>query len=484
MQRIRISLGLACLFWSAFGWADDEGVAFPKVGKIQPRTSTEIVASNWSVGAEAMDLGQIVYDNSKDYLGLLGVKKARIQAGWWRTESKPGVYDFAWLDAVVFDMPKRGVTPWMNLSYGNPIYQGAGGVHRTNVPTSKIGLAAWQRWVKATVERYQDVIDEWEIWNEPNYRVKPEDYARLLMLTAETIRSVQPKAKIVAFALGSKVDYQYADKVLALVQAEGKIDLIDQISHHRHIRNPDDTDAEIALEKVVRKYSDKIVIRQGEAGCPSGPTTRHAMANYPWTELIQSKHVLRRLLGDLGRDKESSVFRISDSNGAIPPDQSRTLGKGLLATRNDGSVKQPKPAYHAVQNVTSVFDCQMNRVRDFAYDASAKSPLSVYGYRHSPSGGAVVTVWFRGAIPSNDNTKTPVDFTFDKVQFTEPVYVDMRTGAVYSIPASIYSKEGGAWRFRQIPCYDSPILIADRRALRVVKDDGPPGSKETIHLAP
>jgi hypothetical protein len=473
MRSDHLVLGVAYILWASFGWGDDEGIAFPEAGKIQPRSANEIVASNWSVGAEAIDLGQIVYDNWKEYLGPLGVKKARVQAGWWRTESKPGVYDFAWLDAVVFDMPKRGVKPWMNLSYGNTLYEGAGGVHRTNVPTSEIGLAAWQKWVRATVERYQSVIDEWEVWNEPNYHVKPDDYARLLIVTAETIRSVQPSGKIVAFALGSKVDYEYADKVLAFVQAENKIGLIDQISHHRHIRNPDDTNAEVALEKVVRKYSDRIVLRQGEAGCPSGLVTSHAMANYPWTELIQAKHVLRRLLGDLGRDKESSVFRIADGASAVSSvDESDSIGKGLLHVRKDKTVGRPKPAYYAVQHVASVFDCQVTRVRDFAYETTAEPRLSVYGYRHCPSGGTLVTAWFSGAIPTNDNTKTPVDFVFHDVQFKEPMYVDMRTGMVYSIPASSYSQEDRTWRFRQIPCYDAPILIADRDALRVVKADG------------
>jgi len=453
---LAVFLGLA-----AAGLAEDEGIAYPQVGAIRPRSAREITASNWSVGAETMDRSYTVYANWKEYLGPLGVKKARIQAGWARTERQPGVYDFAWLDAIVSDMVKQGVEPWMDLSYGNPIYEGGGRIDlRSKVPTSKIALAAWQKWVRATVERYQKAIDEWEVWNEPNYRIQPADYARLLVLTAETVRAVQPKATIVAFALGSGVDYKYADKVLAIVQAEGKLDLIDQISHHRHQKNPDFADPEIELQKVVRKYSDRIVIRQGEAGCPSEPNRKRAMAKYPWTELTQAKHVLRRLLGDLGRDKESSCFAIVDMK--YPDEMNR---KGLLYARNDMTVAHPKLAYYAVQHLTAIFDDQVVRLRDFKCDAPTEPPLSAYGYQHRPSGGTIVTLWFCGDTPANQNTKTPVDLVFHSVTFSEPLYVDLRTGKVFAVPATSYSHEGTTWRFRQIPCYDSPVLLADRAAL-------------------
>jgi hypothetical protein len=444
-----------------FATADEDGISYSYVGKIKPRHAREIEASNWSVGAETMDRDYTVYDNWKAYLGPLGIKKARIQGGWAKTEQQKGVYDFAWLDQIVFDMPKQGVEPWMCLAWGNPLYEGGGGANlHGNVPNSEVGLAAWQKWVRATVERYKDVIHEWEVWNEPNYKVPVDDYARLLVLSVETVRSVQPKATIIAFALGSGVEYKYADKVLAVLQRQGKLDLIDQITHHRHQKNPDINDPEIELEKVVRKYSPRIVIRQGEAGCPSERNRTRAMANYPWSELIQAKHVLRRLLGDLGRDKPSSCFGICDMK--YPDEMNR---KGLLYARDDRSVERPKPAYYAVQNVAAVFDNRVIRLRDFTVEAPADPPLSVYGYRHEPSGRSLVTIWFRGEVPGNDNAKTPVDFVFHGVSFSQPLYVDMRTGKAYEIPATSYQQDGTTARFSKVPCYDSPILIADRATI-------------------
>jgi len=308
------------------------------------------------------------------------------------------------------------------------------------------------------------VFDEWEVWNEPNYKVAAEDYARLLTVTAEAVKSVQPRGKIVAFALGSGVDYKYADKVLAILQQQNKLHLVDQISHHRHQKNPDVADPEIELQKVVRKYSDRIVIRQGEAGCPSDFGKKRAMANYPWSELIQAKHVLRRMLGDLGRDKPSSCFGIVDMK--YPDEMNR---KGLLRARDDMTVERPKPAYFAVQHLTAIFDDQVTRIKDFRYEATpAETPLSIYAYRQQPSGRTIVTAWLKDNVPSDDNRKTAVDLVLRGVSFAKPLYVDLRTGKAYVIGPESFRQEGADWRFSKIPCYDSPILIADRAAIPLI----------------
>ena len=92
------------------------------IGRIKPRHAEEIQSSNWSVGAETMDRDYTIYKNWKDYLGPLGVKKARIQGGWAKTEKQKSVYDFTWLDEIIFDMNDQGVEPWMCLCYGHSLY--------------------------------------------------------------------------------------------------------------------------------------------------------------------------------------------------------------------------------------------------------------------------------------------------------------------------------------------------------------------------
>ncbi|MFH1269421.1 MAG: hypothetical protein ABIK89_27160 [Planctomycetota bacterium] len=79
------------------------------VGRVQPRHAREIEASSWSVGAETMDRDYTIYAAWKEHLGPLGVKRARIQAGWAKTEKEPGTYDWAWLDEIIPDMVAQGV---------------------------------------------------------------------------------------------------------------------------------------------------------------------------------------------------------------------------------------------------------------------------------------------------------------------------------------------------------------------------------------
>ncbi len=82
---------------------------FTYLGAIRPRHAREIESSNWSVGAETMDRDYTIYANWRNYLGSLGVKKARIQSGWAKTEQKKGQYDWAWLDEIIPDMVDQGV---------------------------------------------------------------------------------------------------------------------------------------------------------------------------------------------------------------------------------------------------------------------------------------------------------------------------------------------------------------------------------------
>jgi beta-glucosidase/6-phospho-beta-glucosidase/beta-galactosidase len=152
-------LGLLLSFASAATGQDDS--RFPLIGRIRPRAARDISSSRWSVGAETLDHGFGVYASYKAYLGPLGAKSIRLQAGWARCEPRPGVYDWGWLDAVVDDALAQGVRPWLQLSYGNPVYSGGGDTGLGGgFPSSPEALAAWDRWVRAIVQHYGDRVHQ------------------------------------------------------------------------------------------------------------------------------------------------------------------------------------------------------------------------------------------------------------------------------------------------------------------------------------
>ncbi len=442
----------------------DNDIHFEYMGKIKPRHAKEIQASKISVGAETMDRDYLIYANFKDYLGPLGAKKARIQSGWAKTEKEKGVYNWAWMDEIIFDMVEQGVEPWVNLSYGNSIYPGGGGERLTQkeLPSSEEALKGWERYITAIVSRYKNYVNEWEIWNEPNYGIDPAQFGRFVVLTTKAIKSVQPDAIVAGIALGSGVDYKFADEVLAEIEKQNGIHLIDQIAHHRHITAPEANEPEIELERVIDKYSQHITARQGEAGCPSKYSTAFAMNNQDWSEMQQSKHILRRLMLDLGRDKETCIFLIMDSR-YVRDGKPVWNYKGLLAANEETmKVDYKKPAYYAMQHVTSIFDFTLEPLSVYPYEAKNDKDLYVFGHENIHSGKQAVAVWFGNNKPTVTTDKQTNDLKLYNGNFKDPVLVDLRTGEVFQIPEKNWNKNGTIYSFNKIPVYDSPVLIIDK----------------------
>ena len=452
------------LFGSATEVRSESEITFPYVGKIAARHARTIRSSNFSVGAETMDRDYTVYRYWSSHLGSLGIKKARLQAGWAKTEHSKGLYDWRWLDEIILDMAGQGVEPWMCLCYGNPLYSNGDTRLGASVPKTEQALQAWEKFARAIVSRYKETIDEWEVWNEPNLRKKnpPAEYARFLVRTAEAVRNVQADSKILAMSLAG-VDCEYASDVLEILADENKLSLVNEVTYHPYNANPDKSYEAVAkLRAVVRRYSPDITIRQGENGCPSARRRTKALRDYNWTELSQAKWALRRLLGDLGRDIPSSYFAIMDMKY---PDEMNM--KGLLKSRNDQTVEYAKPAYYSLQNLAAVFDDNLRTIPLYAYSADTGISLSVFGYENKSSHAQIVTIWRDDKIPSDSNKKMNIDFTFDDGRFANPVYIDLRQGKVWDIPQANWSRSGNIHRFTNIPCYDSPILIADKSIIMI-----------------
>lgn len=439
------------------------GDGYEFLGTIQSRHARDIESSNWSIGAETMDRDYTVYKHWRAYLGPLGVKRARIQSGWAKTEKSRGEYDWEWTDEIIPDMAAQGVEPWVCLCYGNSIYPDGGGAGLGGkLPASEEALEAWEQYVAAFVERYRKYVDEYEIWNEPNLRRKDVagQYARFLIRTAQVIRARQPDATIIGISCPG-VNSTFTDRVLSYLEQQDKLNLLDEVTYHPYRFNPDAVYDEVArLRKTIRKYSDRIAIRQGENGAPSQRGSFGALSNHDWTERRQAKWALRRLLGDLGRDITSSYFAICDMH--YP---SRKNYKGLLATNPDQTVHHAKLGYRAVQHVTAVFDDTVDRIEDYPPEVSGTSDsLSVFGYR-AETGGQIVTLWRDSAGPGQNSQVDRITLTLPEGDFTDPVWVDMLSGEVYAIDEELWDEQNGSFSFRSVPVYDSVILIADREAI-------------------
>lgn len=452
----------------------------PYIGSVKPRSTEEIESSNWLLGCETLDRDYTDYDQYKEYISPLGIKLLRFQGGWFKTEKVQGVYDWTWMDHIVDDAVGRGCKPWLQTSYGNPIYPGAGGENLgAGMPLSKEGLAAYEKWVAAIVTRYKDKVQDWEVWNEPNFGDNlvntPEITADFNIRTAKIIKRLQPDARVSALALGH-IDLDYVERFFKYLEERDAIGLFHNVTYHDYVYNPDANKLAVyKMRQIVGKYAPGMIMRQGENGAPSVGGTGGALFDYDWSELTQAKWDARRMLENLGNDIECSVFSIIEmqytGNGPI----NRKNTKGIIESNADKKAVRPKIAYYAVQHVTSIFDCTLERIKSVEhthniasagsyskYSLSTDRSVSVYGYRHKETQKQLFTIWMDEAIPRDDNKIKIVEFTIANGNFDTPVFVDIITGGVYEIPTEQWSKQRDTYLFKKIPIYDSPVLLADK----------------------
>ncbi len=444
-------------------------VGWQPVGRVTARSAREIGSSPWGIGLETMDRGYVDFAPVAPYLGPLGATEARVQAGWARCDPGPGrPLEWSWLDEIVEGCLAAGVRPWLQTSYGNPSYEGGGGIGLVQgVPQSPEALAAWDRWVAALVERYRDRVTTYEIWNEADHReaVTVEDYVSLYLRTARIIRERQPQAHLIGLSLAGNLTFAEG---FMRAMAEGDFgSLIDAITFHGYPVNPDHEyemfDRLVALRD---RWLPGVELRQGETGCPSQRMEGISLAlnKDDWTERKQAVWNLRRLLNHHRRGIRMSLFQLADMR------YSRERGalfeglnpKGLVALREDKSVSHVKPAYFAAQHVFSLWDSGYP-LRPLAPLAASAEPAEVAAFCWQRAGHPspnLIAWWQCAERPSLVTPELGRVIFPDLPPLVDPVLIDLLSGTVFT------SRGSGDLRAPlELPCADSPFVLIERGTL-------------------
>ena len=483
----------------------------PRIGTLRQRPVAEVGDSNWTLGCETLDRDFADYDQYRDYLAPLGLKKIRLQAGWAKCERERGRYDFAWLDHIVDDALSRGLSPILETGYGNPIYPGGGGFDLgAGFPTSDVGLAAWDAWVEATTRHFAGRVSEWFMWNEPDIAPSdgsapktPGQIAAFNVRTARIVKKAIPEARIAGLSLARNRPEFLEECIRALGP---DVSLFDWFIYHGYQEAPEASYENVEAQKaVVTRLAPHARLRQGENGAPSEMTQAFALKRKAWSEVSQAKWNLRRMLGDLGHGVESSIFTICDFNH-IGKEINR---KGLLRADEDHRVIGVKRAYYAVQNLAAVFG-GLTLPREAQDKAPLLQPtslrsvdlsLSAYAFcrdgraapGQSAASGQILAFWSHGRdfvgpelagnarglhAPAPDErimpllrpgdsfeTRPAVFEDYSGVPLRDPVWVDLLSGRVYAFPAERVVPCRGCVRYLDVPVYDSPCLLAERDAI-------------------
>lgn len=334
------------------------------IGTLNTKHARDIDSSRIGVGFEKMDTGLIDPSGVYAPLGACGLKWARVHTGWYRTETEPGVYNFAWLDEMVDALVAQGITPWLDLLYGNSLYtKDADNEQAFGFPPYRTEgeRKAWTNYVRELVKHFKDRVQYYEIWNEPDGRLywKPgmsdgTAYGMFACDTALVIKAEYPEAKVLAFALAQGVNPGGLAYIREGLET-GLWQYIDYITIHRYRQSPEQGFREgvLALRSMVDQYDPRIGLIQGERGCPSRGDGFGAMGSCPWNETTQAKWIARMIVTDLSLPfLFTSYFTAVD----IPRFPGRDVAElwayfGLL--REDTC--QPKQGYHVLKCVCTFF---------------------------------------------------------------------------------------------------------------------------------
>lgn len=442
-------------------------IDFEPVGTLRPKAVGEISSTRWTLDCGGMDREHADWRAVRGYVAPLGIARIRQQAGWARCEKDPGMYDFAWLDQCVFDAKKMGVDVWMELSYGNPRYEGGGGRQlNAGFPSSEEGLAAWDRWVRAMAEHYKGVVKDWCIWNEPNGRGTGntiETATDFAVRTAEILREIIPDANIDAFAL-TFADPAWVEPFVKELKARGKTHLFNTIAYHHYKHNPDDGYEDVEkCREILAQYAPSLKLKEGEGGTQSEWCLNGALSRKHWTELTQAKYDLRRSLGDLSHGDDTEVFHLCDLEYRAVTRHWGLLRYGLLKTSGQADgfrVLKVKKAYYAIQNAVSVFNDALELESETTSAIAVDGPESmvVYDWKDVESDTPVVLFWNASETPSNENNMLKAKLTVESAAFKNPVWVDVLSGNAYAIPETCIKASKGKTVY-SVPAYDSPVFI-------------------------
>lgn len=474
------------------------------LGYLTPRRSADIASSPWGIQAgdnERLDL--------LEKAGDLGVKWTRLMISWPQIEKQAGRYDFTDTDAMIDAALKAGVQPFVCISGGHSLYSPPipnpdanwrliYGVKPAPPILSPVATTAWLAMVAAVIQRYQDRVTHWEIWNEPNHYAywgappKAADYGRLVRLTSECIRAIQPRARLIAGSLAG-LDPQFIRDFLAQDTAR----LLDIVSFHNYANLPE---ARIYLADetwaAINAHNPRLLLWQGECGYASASSTKDFRGTSPWGEIVQAKWLLRQAFVDtyFMRASLSNYFKLFD-RGERTARQARPELKpvdrllGFPAEATGRRVRgvgvnekcllnnpdlRPKPGYYAYQNLCALWQetyaatplspgpslavTQAGQFFGIGENDDAYPSVPLIATYRKASGAPLIAYW----LPWQPQEYTPRPARIElrlppSLGFRDPVLINLLDGSVRALPAP--SADG---ILRDLPLFDFPLIVAER----------------------
>ncbi|MEA2348592.1 MAG: polysaccharide biosynthesis protein PslG [Thermoleophilaceae bacterium] len=312
---------------------------------------------------------------------LGGTDVVRTTLDWELVQpAKGGPYDFTSFDQIMAgasggQLPRVQVLP---ILFGSPSW--VRGADTSNEPaTAPADMRAWARFVRAAVARYgphgsfwaenQGAIDsgrlhynpvyDWQVWNEPNLspfwtkgRPDAREYAQLLRITDEAIKTEDPRAKTV---LAGMLERQSAPLPMSeflrdLYRVKGIGDHFDVLAPQPFVFVKDSRLLAAALRRV-RSVADS----NGDGDKPIFITEIGVASNGPKTDLTTDEKgqaaALREFFGQIerlaGGDRIEKAIWFQWRDGDVFPPSGPDSDRWQTYTGLFTADGRPKPAWQA-----------------------------------------------------------------------------------------------------------------------------------------
>ncbi|MGN0173563.1 MAG: hypothetical protein ACI39F_03895 [Acutalibacteraceae bacterium] len=447
------------------------------IGKMKTYSSKEITKSRVSIGFECLDRELFNPEKCYDPLYESGIKYARVQTGWAVCEKQKGIYNFEWLDKIVDSLIYRGIIPWFNVGFGNPLYMNDVDLSANSTCVGCVPIhygeeatKAWKNFITALVNHYKHRISYYEIWNEPDceqfwYPNKPDgkEYAYLVNLTAEIIKKIQPDAKTGGSAMGL-FNLDFLNDFACSVNKENIV----FFAYHAYSMKPENnyvTSVRNTMDLFRRNGLGHVEFWQGEGGCPSYFPKNHWLNNKcEGTERTQAIWIIRRFFLDLlAGTKLTSYFEMADL-WEKPYEKAREVidkpaAHGIL----NGLTYTKKQSYYVISRIATVLSGEIKltspKFKVFDKRQDEEEIITISFERNKKEILAYYKPYYIENVIDN---RFEAEISLENTNIENPVIIDLYSGTVYECTTDNNV-------IKNAPIGQYPILVCSKNTFELEK---------------
>jgi O-antigen ligase len=280
-------------------------------GYVDPTYNPELPFRIPRLGVNAQ-LSQYSPDELQTHLDVMqqaGVHWVRQFTYWDEIQPEPDIWDWETWDRLTEAFEERNDLELVVVLHQSPVWARNQNTSITAPPLDPVAFASF---AQAFAERYGDVIDFYQIWDEPNLSSawgnldpQPADYTALLSAAYSAVKAADPEATVISAALAPTTeagpqnisDWQYLDVLYQL----GAADYMDAVAGKPYGFNASPIDRTVSSETL--NFSRFVGLREVMERHGDGKTALWG-SNWGWNSLANDWEGSPSIWGSVGPEQQ------------------------------------------------------------------------------------------------------------------------------------------------------------------------------------